>query len=46
MVNIFLNVFNIKLCTKTNFNNSRHKKIFIINIIIVIYDGIVFADTS
>ena len=35
----------MKLCTKTNFNNSRHKKFLIIDIIIVIYEVIVFADT-
>ena len=41
---IFLNVFYMKLCTNTNFNNSRHKFLFIIDVIIVIYDVIVFAD--
>ena len=36
----------MKPCTKTNFNNLRHKKFFIIAIIIVIYDVIFFADMS
>ena len=36
----------MKLCTKTNFNDSRHKKLFIIDIIIAIYDVIVFVNTS
>ena len=34
----------MKLCTNTNFNNSRHKFFFIIDVIIVIYDVIVFPD--
>ena len=36
----------MKLCTKTNFNNSRHKTFFITDIIIFIYDVIFFAETS
>ena len=36
----------MKLRTKTNFNKLRHKKFFIIDIIIFIYDVINFAKTS
>ena len=36
----------MKLCTKTNFNDSRRKKLFIIDIIIAIYDVIAFVNMS